>query len=81
MDPEKKSLNFIFPTKYVIPKSLKFCQMVVSPLLFVSFPGCKTVGVFFQNVEIPGLPGDPMNKKQDEWEWRRSPSILSRCDV
>ncbi len=24
MDPEKKSLNFIFPTKYVIPKILKF---------------------------------------------------------
>ena len=24
MDPEKKSLNYIFPTKYVIPKSLKF---------------------------------------------------------
>ena len=24
MDPEKKSLNFIFPTQYVIPKSLKF---------------------------------------------------------
>ena len=24
MDPEKKSLNFIFPTKHVIPKSLKF---------------------------------------------------------
>ena len=24
MDPEKKSLNFIFPTKYVVPKSLKF---------------------------------------------------------
>ena len=24
MDPEKKSLNFIFLTKYVIPKSLKF---------------------------------------------------------
>ncbi len=24
MDPEKKRLNFIFPTKYVIPKSLKF---------------------------------------------------------
>ena len=24
MDPEKKSSNFIFPTKYVIPKSLKF---------------------------------------------------------
>ena len=24
MDPEKKSLHFIFPTKYVIPKSLKF---------------------------------------------------------
>ena len=23
MDPEKKT-NFIFPTKYVIPKSLKF---------------------------------------------------------
>ena len=24
MDPEKTSLNFIFPTKYVIPKKLKF---------------------------------------------------------
>ena len=24
MDPEKKSLKFTFPTKYVIPKSLKF---------------------------------------------------------
>ena len=24
MDPEKKSLNFIFPTKYVIPKRWKF---------------------------------------------------------
>ena len=24
MDPEKKSLNFIFPTKHVIPESLKF---------------------------------------------------------
>ena len=23
MDPEKKSLNFIFPTKYVIPKKFK----------------------------------------------------------
>ena len=23
MDPEKKRLNFMFPTKYVIPKSLK----------------------------------------------------------
>ena len=22
MDPEKKGLNYIFPTKYVIPKSL-----------------------------------------------------------
>ncbi len=24
MDAEKNSLNFIFPTEYVIPKSLKF---------------------------------------------------------
>ena len=24
MDPEIKKMNFIFPTKYVIPKSLKF---------------------------------------------------------
>ena len=33
MDPEKKSLNFIFPTKYVIPKSLKFSYWLseVSP--------------------------------------------------
>ena len=46
-------------------------QMAVFPLSFVSFPGCKTVGVLFQSVEIPGLPGEPMNKNQDEWEWRR----------
>ena len=34
MDPEKKSLNFIFPTKYVIPKSLKFSH-------WPSKMGCK----------------------------------------
>ncbi len=33
MDPEKKSLNFIFPTKYVIPKSLKFSHW---PSKFIS---------------------------------------------
>ena len=27
MDPEKKSLNFIFPTKYVFPKSLAIGQV------------------------------------------------------
>ena len=26
MDPDEKSLNFIFPTRYVVPKSLKFSQ-------------------------------------------------------
>ena len=31
MDPEKKSLNFIFPTKYVIPKSLKFSHWLSEP--------------------------------------------------
>ncbi len=32
MDPEKKSLNFIFPTKYAIPKSLKFSHWPSKPL-------------------------------------------------
>ena len=32
MDPEKKSLNSIFPTKYVIPKSLKFSHWTSKPL-------------------------------------------------
>ena len=32
MDPEKK-LNFIFPTKYVIPKSLKFSLWPSKPFL------------------------------------------------
>ena len=31
MDPEKKSLNFIFPSKYVIPKSLKFSHWPSKP--------------------------------------------------
>ena len=31
MDPEKKSLNLIFPTKYVIPKSLKFGHWLSEP--------------------------------------------------
>ena len=33
MDPEKKSLNFIFPTKYVIPKSLKFSHWLSEDVL------------------------------------------------
>ena len=35
MDPEKNSLNFIFPTKYVIPKSLKFSHWPSK--LFIGF--------------------------------------------
>ena len=31
MDPEKKSLSFIFPTQYVIPKSLKFGHWLSEP--------------------------------------------------
>ena len=38
MDPEKKSLNFIFPTKYVIPKSLKFSHWLSES---------KTASLFF----------------------------------
>ena len=36
MDPEKKSLNFFFPTKYVIPKSLKFSHWPSKDLLVVA---------------------------------------------
>ena len=35
MDPEKKSLNFIFPTKYVIPKSLKFSHWPSKPSIYL----------------------------------------------
>ena len=42
MDPEKKSLNFIFPTKYVIPKSLKFSHWPSKKLSAKScFWSCK----------------------------------------
>ena len=44
MDPEKKSLNFIFPTKYVIPKSLKFGH----------WPS-KLKGKWLKQIAIPGL--------------------------
>ena len=43
MDPEKKSLNFIFPTKYVIPKSLKFSHWL-SKTMFTSFFWPKVQG-------------------------------------
>ena len=50
MDPEKKSLNFIFPTKYVIPKSLKFnhwpSKIISKPLRSSTnrplFPGLRS---------------------------------------
>ena len=32
MDPEKNRLNFIFPTKYVIPKSLTFSHWPIGGL-------------------------------------------------
>ena len=32
MDPENKSLNFIFPTRYVIPKSLS--RLVIGQVRF-----------------------------------------------
>ena len=47
MDPEKKSLNFIFPTKYVIPKSLKFSHWL-SGLIGSAFLGAT--------IEAPGFP-------------------------
>ncbi len=34
MDPRKKSLNFIFPTKYVVPKSLSLAIGQASQLLW-----------------------------------------------
>ncbi len=36
MDPEKKSLNFIFPTKHVIPKSLKFSNWLSQPFFSIT---------------------------------------------
>ncbi len=35
--PRKKSLNFIFPTKYVIPKSLKFSHWPSKKIVFWDF--------------------------------------------
>ncbi len=53
MDPEKNSLNFIFPTKYVIPKSLKFShwpsknsfEMVPFQVTFVHFQGGHFISI------------------------------------
>ena len=44
MDPEKKSLNFIFPTKYVIPKSLKFSHWPSKGVTFLGFSFLSTFG-------------------------------------
>ena len=41
MDPEKNSLNFIFPTKYVIPKSLKFSHWLSGNWEIFPFEGKK----------------------------------------
>ena len=73
MDPEKKSLNYIFPTKYVIPKSLKFSHWpsknTFSEDLFGYFFGVQsyllTFAVFsaqgmhlnFSGCLLGGIPG------------------------
>ena len=38
MEPWEKSLNFIFPTKYVIPKSLKFSHWPSQMRIWYSIP-------------------------------------------
>ena len=52
MDPEKKSLNFIFPTKYVIPKSLKFSHWLIEYIYIHCQPQLiYWLENFFQNSE------------------------------
>ncbi len=41
MDPEKKSLNFIFPTKHVIPESLKFSRWLSKCWLVTLVKPCE----------------------------------------
>ncbi len=41
MDPEKKSVNFIFPIKYGIPKSLKFSHWPSKELFAASVTGFR----------------------------------------
>ncbi len=45
--PRKKSLNFIFPTKYVIPKSLKFSHWL-SEYKYAAFEISKLGAWFYQ---------------------------------
>ena len=47
MDPEKKKMNFIFPTKYVIPKSLAIGQVRFSFNIAVFHSGQSQNCVFF----------------------------------
>ena len=53
MDPERKSLNFIFPTKYVIPKSLKFSHWP-SKLLY-QFHSTPTSDTTHPNLRAPSF--------------------------
>ena len=61
MDPWKKSLNFIFPTKYVIPKSLKFSHWPSkfnnqkTPQLFHFFGGGGFVRFFLKGKNLDEL--------------------------
>ena len=58
MDHEKKSLNFIFPTKYVIPKSLKFSHWLSEfkvPFFIahlISSPTPSSLAIFIASVML-----------------------------
>ena len=66
MDPEKKSLNFIFPTKYVIPKSLKFSHWPSKLFNYIQ--------IYVQNcIWVPFCP-DSMNQPAI---WKNTTSVSS----
>ncbi len=70
MDPWDKSLNFIFPTKHVIPESLKFSHWL-SELSFGGFPGHP----FFRH--ILGVGKLPLHKPYPAYIGDAHP--CSRC--
>ena len=70
MDPEKKSLNFIVPTKYVIPKSLKFSHWP-SKLLTAATKRCSfLVRDPYQPNEMPLGKGYRISPKYNH-NWNR----------
>ena len=72
MEPWNKSLNFIFPTKYVIPKSLKFSPW---PSKYVYCPAQRKINYVCSmfNVQMERGPNNP-TRGQIHSHWTKCPT-------